>query len=76
MPPNSPNCSQNQTGGNLTAIQVNEHGTATTASSRHPGGVNMACADGSVHFVNDEIDRFIWRALGSRNAGDSTDGAF
>jgi prepilin-type N-terminal cleavage/methylation domain-containing protein/prepilin-type processing-associated H-X9-DG protein len=76
MPPNSPNCSQNQTGGNLTAIQVNEHGTATTASSRHPGGVNMACADGSVHFVNDEIDRFIWRAMGSRNAGDSTDGAF
>jgi prepilin-type N-terminal cleavage/methylation domain-containing protein/prepilin-type processing-associated H-X9-DG protein len=76
MPPNLQSCSQNQTGGNLTAIQVNEHGTATTASSRHSGGVNMACADGSTHFVRDEIDRFVWSALGSRNADDSTAGAF
>jgi hypothetical protein len=76
MPPNMQSCSQNQTGGNLTAIQVNEHGTATTASSRHPGGVNMACVDGSTHFIRDEIDRLIWSAVGSRNADELTEGAF
>jgi hypothetical protein len=76
MPPNKQSCSQDQTGGNLTAIQVNEHGTATTASSRHSGGVNLACADGSTHFVSDDIDRLIWSALGSRNGDEVTVGAF
>jgi prepilin-type N-terminal cleavage/methylation domain-containing protein len=67
MPPNSRNCSQNSGGSQLTANQVNDDGSATTASSRHRGGVNMACADGSTHFVGDDIDRLVWNALGSGN---------
>ncbi|MDR1484645.1 MAG: DUF1559 domain-containing protein [Planctomycetaceae bacterium] len=36
-----------------------------TASSFHSGGVNVACVDGSVHFINDVID-----------TGDSSHGAW
>lgn len=38
-----------------------------TPSSNHRGGVNLLMAGGSVHFVNDEIDRKIWWAIGSRD---------
>jgi len=37
-------------------------------SSRHPGGVNVLMADGSTHFVNDNIDLVTWRGLGTRNS--------
>ena len=40
-------------------------------SSRHPGGVNVTMADGSVHFVTDRIEISIWRGAGSRNGGES-----
>ena len=38
------------------------------ARSRHPGGVNVALADGSVRFMKDSIDVRMWRAL-STTAG-------
>jgi prepilin-type processing-associated H-X9-DG protein len=41
-----------------------------TASSYHPGGVNMLMGDGSVRFVGDNVDRKIWWALGSRDGGE------
>ena len=68
MPPNEKSCSQSA--GPFNAISVNEDGNATTASSRHPGGANMVCADASVHFVRDGIDHLVWWALGSRNGDD------
>jgi prepilin-type processing-associated H-X9-DG protein len=38
----------------------------TAASrSRHPGGVNVLKADGSVEFVSQNIDLAIWRDMGS-----------
>jgi prepilin-type N-terminal cleavage/methylation domain-containing protein/prepilin-type processing-associated H-X9-DG protein len=39
-------------------------------SSRHPGGVNLLMGDGSVHFIQNQIDLPTWRALGSRNGGE------
>jgi len=72
MPPNSRSCSHS-TGGNLTAIPVNEAGNATTASSRHSGGVNLAMADASTHYISDSVDPLVWSALGSRD-GDETVG--
>ena len=39
---------------------------ATTANSRHPGGVQMALCDGSVRFVSQTINLATWRALGTR----------
>jgi prepilin-type N-terminal cleavage/methylation domain-containing protein/prepilin-type processing-associated H-X9-DG protein len=38
-----------------------------TVRSFHSGGVNLATADGSVHFVTNEIDATVYRGLGSRN---------
>lgn len=38
-----------------------------TARSSHPGGVNASRADGSVEFVTDGVDLFVWRSLGTRD---------
>lgn len=39
--------------------------------SYHPGGCQMFLADGSVRFVSQTIDINVWRAAGSRGAGES-----
>lgn len=44
-------------------------------SSYHSGGVNVLFADGSVRFVQDNIDDRVWQALGTRN-GNETVGEF
>ena len=41
-----------------------------TARSRHPGGVNLLFADGSVHFIKDTINTVPWRALGTCAGGE------
>jgi prepilin-type processing-associated H-X9-DG protein len=51
---------------------INETANATTASSRHGGGVNLALADGSVKFINDQIQPGIWWALGSIAGGETS----
>jgi prepilin-type processing-associated H-X9-DG protein len=38
--------------------------------SAHPGGVNVAMSDGSVRFVKQTINLYVWRALGSRKGGE------
>jgi prepilin-type N-terminal cleavage/methylation domain-containing protein/prepilin-type processing-associated H-X9-DG protein len=43
---------------------------STTANSRHPGGVNVTLADGSVRFVKNTVNVKTWRALGTRNQGE------
>jgi prepilin-type N-terminal cleavage/methylation domain-containing protein/prepilin-type processing-associated H-X9-DG protein len=40
---------------------------SVTARSRHPGGVHVLLCDGAVRFVSEEIDRVVWKAIGSRN---------
>jgi prepilin-type N-terminal cleavage/methylation domain-containing protein/prepilin-type processing-associated H-X9-DG protein len=42
-------------------------GAAITATSNHPGGVNVAFCDGSVKFIKDSIDLPTWWALGTRD---------
>jgi prepilin-type processing-associated H-X9-DG protein len=41
-----------------------------TATSVHPGGVNVGFCDGSVRFVKDSVALNIWWAIGSRNMGE------
>lgn len=36
------------------------------ARSKHAGGVNAAMVDGSASFFSNEVDIFVWRALGTR----------
>ena len=47
LPPNSPSCSSESNWQNLAMI---------SASSYHVGGCNVAFADGSVQFVNNDVD--------------------
>lgn len=47
----------------------------TAASrSRHPGGVNILKADGSVHFVSQNINLATWQAMGSISSGEVVSG--
>ena len=41
------------------------------ARSKHPGGVNVGMADGSVRFVGDTIDRTIWQAASTITGGET-----
>jgi prepilin-type N-terminal cleavage/methylation domain-containing protein/prepilin-type processing-associated H-X9-DG protein len=45
-----------------------------TATSNHPGGVNVCFADGSVKFVKDTVDLATWWALGTRSQGEIVGG--
>ena len=54
----------------INAIPINEDGGATTASSKHNGGVNVVFCDGSTQFIRDDIDHLVWRAMGSRNGAE------
>jgi len=39
-------------------------------TSRHPGGIQVTLADGSVRFISDSINQFTFNALGSRAGGE------
>ncbi|MHB1787824.1 MAG: H-X9-DG-CTERM domain-containing protein, partial [Acidimicrobiales bacterium] len=45
-------------------------GGVITATSGHPGGVNMGLADGSVRFIKNSVGLMPYWALGSRNQGE------
>jgi prepilin-type processing-associated H-X9-DG protein len=38
--------------------------------SKHPGGVNVGFADGSVRFIKNSINLYTWRALASAAGGE------
>jgi prepilin-type processing-associated H-X9-DG protein len=42
-----------------------------TATSNHPGGVNVCFGDGSVRFVKDSVSPQSWWAIGTRNQGET-----
>jgi len=46
-------------------------GAHAAARSFHPNGVNASLADGSTQFYSNNIDLAVWRALGSRDGGES-----
>ena len=56
---------------NLPSVWGDGSTTDTCAArSRHPGGVQVLMADGSVHFINDTIDLSTWRALATIAGGE------
>jgi prepilin-type N-terminal cleavage/methylation domain-containing protein/prepilin-type processing-associated H-X9-DG protein len=82
LPPNAPSC-VNDSNGN-----ADSNGGLLTASSYHPGGVNAVFADGSIHFINQNINTGnkaappatpgsespygVWGALGTIDGGEKT----
>jgi prepilin-type N-terminal cleavage/methylation domain-containing protein/prepilin-type processing-associated H-X9-DG protein len=42
-----------------------------SARSRHPGGVNVVYADGSLRFVQNEIALDVWRAIGTMDGSET-----
>jgi prepilin-type processing-associated H-X9-DG protein len=43
------------------------------ARSKHPGGVNVGMADGSVAFVSATVDLVVWQAMSTMNGGETVD---
>jgi prepilin-type N-terminal cleavage/methylation domain-containing protein/prepilin-type processing-associated H-X9-DG protein len=68
MPPNGISCTGAQTAtSSISNPQWGGIGAAITATSNHPGGVNVGFCDGSVKFVRDSVDITTWWGLGTRN---------
>jgi prepilin-type N-terminal cleavage/methylation domain-containing protein/prepilin-type processing-associated H-X9-DG protein len=73
MPPNSYSCTGAESGffggqGNFTSDSSGGGWLgASTATSNHPGGVNVCMGDGSVKFIKDTVSTQTWWALGTRN---------
>jgi hypothetical protein len=71
MPPNARSCVRPGSGGSLDGPDakndVSLAGTASTASSRHPGGVLAAFGDGSVRLIDENISVPVWREMGMRS---------
>jgi prepilin-type N-terminal cleavage/methylation domain-containing protein/prepilin-type processing-associated H-X9-DG protein len=71
--PNGP-CPQTQLDNEYPAPCLSNGGTGgasgaqgyATARSQHPGGVNVAMADGSIRFAVDDVATDVWRSAGTR----------
>ena len=61
MPPNSWSCSYGP---------IRDYDASITASSRHPGIVNVLFADGSTKAIKSTINNSVWWALGTRAMGE------
>jgi prepilin-type N-terminal cleavage/methylation domain-containing protein/prepilin-type processing-associated H-X9-DG protein len=60
-PPNSRQCSSIQ----VDTIGLDVFGTSS-ATSLHPGGVNVGFCDGSVRFIKENLNLYSWWSLGTR----------
>lgn len=55
---------------------VDENGTPTSTltdvslGSNHPGGTHVGMCDGAGHFINEDVDTDVLRAMASRKAGE------
>jgi prepilin-type N-terminal cleavage/methylation domain-containing protein/prepilin-type processing-associated H-X9-DG protein len=64
--PNSPSCENPAEANWLNVPPL----SSATATSNHPGGVNLGMCDGSVRFIKDSVSLPTWWALGSRALGE------
>ena len=74
--PNSKSCfgnNQNSDSPIGSAGVAYQYGAMVTAHSNHPGGVNMAFIDGSVHFIKNTVSLGTYGSLGTRSGGEILD---
>jgi prepilin-type processing-associated H-X9-DG protein len=55
-------------------FRCSEGDSGMNPTSNHPGGVNIAFLDGSVHFIKNTISLPTWWALGTRGRGEIISG--
>ncbi len=88
LPPNSPSCLPNEVLGSPQDLASNGY-ALMSATSYHPGGVNLGMMDGSVRFMLDTVNTGtltidptnhmgaspygVWGALGSINGGEAVE---
>lgn len=75
QPPNtSVPDTQNYQGQSIRRAPISSVGAGSTLAlytrSYHPGGVNVALADGSVRFVSNTVNATIFQSLGTRSGGE------
>jgi prepilin-type processing-associated H-X9-DG protein len=63
FPPNKPSCLLGGTTDYGSQVVV-------SASSRHPGGVNLVMADGSIRFIKDTIEPHLWKSYATIAGGE------
>ena len=66
FPPNAPAVSTY----NTNTFRCFEGDSYMNPTGNHPGGVNVAYMDGSVHFIKNTVSLPAWWALGTRNRGE------
>ncbi|WP_422932011.1 DUF1559 domain-containing protein [Singulisphaera sp. PoT] len=66
LPPNSPPIVTY----NSDTFRCSEGDGAMNPTSNHPGGVNVAFMDGSVHFIKNSVNLQVWWFLGTRGRGE------
>jgi prepilin-type processing-associated H-X9-DG protein len=69
-----PNWQYHDLGNKSNIVDTPGEHAIVSARSQHRGIVNVCFGDGSVSPIADGIDLQLWRALGTRNGGDSTPG--
>ncbi len=67
MAPNTISCTGSNDSTGYFSNANGGFGAAITATSNHPGGVNVGFCDGSVKFIMNSIALQTWWALGTRN---------
>jgi prepilin-type processing-associated H-X9-DG protein len=67
MAPNSISCTGSNDSTGYYSSDNGGFGAAITATSNHPGGVNVGFCDGSVKFIQNSVTLTTWWALGTRS---------
>jgi prepilin-type N-terminal cleavage/methylation domain-containing protein/prepilin-type processing-associated H-X9-DG protein len=69
VPPNSKNYPWNSCRSSCPGCTP-DNASYSNAQSYHPGGVNILFVDGSVRFIRDSIQPYVWMSLGTRAGGE------
>ncbi len=54
-----------------TAVPVASNSRECAFGSFHPGGCNIVLCDGATRFVSESVELSLWRAIGSRDGGET-----